>query len=87
LKLKSVLHSLIVIAYNSSYKSLNSMDANIINTFNNSTNTIWSIVTMLLEAKMVHTGIGPLMSTHASVLVDSVGPPSAEVCRTAASFP
>jgi hypothetical protein len=28
-----------------------------------------------------------LMSTHASVLVDSVGPPSAEVCRTAASFP
>jgi hypothetical protein len=29
----------------------------------------------------------PMMSTHASVLVDSVGPPSAEVCRTAASFP
>jgi hypothetical protein len=29
----------------------------------------------------------PLMSTHASVLVDSVGPPSAEVCRAAASFP
>jgi hypothetical protein len=28
-----------------------------------------------------------LMSTHASVLVDSVGPPSAEVCTTAASFP
>jgi hypothetical protein len=28
-----------------------------------------------------------LMSTHASVLVDSVGPPSAEVCRVAASFP
>jgi hypothetical protein len=28
-----------------------------------------------------------LMSTHASILVDSVGPPSAEVCRTAASFP
>jgi hypothetical protein len=28
-----------------------------------------------------------VMSTHASVLVDSVGPPSAEVCRTAASFP
>jgi hypothetical protein len=27
------------------------------------------------------------MSTHASVLVDSVGPPSAEVCRTVASFP
>jgi hypothetical protein len=29
----------------------------------------------------------PLMSTHASILVDSVGPPSAEVCRTAANFP
>jgi hypothetical protein len=28
-----------------------------------------------------------LMSTNASILVDSVGPPSAEVCRTAASFP
>jgi hypothetical protein len=28
-----------------------------------------------------------LMSTHASVLVDGVGPPSAEVCRAAASFP
>jgi hypothetical protein len=28
-----------------------------------------------------------MMSTHASILVDSVGPPSAEVCRTAASFP
>jgi hypothetical protein len=27
-----------------------------------------------------------LMSTHASILIDSVGPPSAEVCRTAASF-
>jgi hypothetical protein len=24
---------------------------------------------------------------HASILVDSVGPPSAEVCRAAASFP
>jgi hypothetical protein len=30
---------------------------------------------------------GRVMSTHASVLVDSVGPPSAEVCRVAASFP
>jgi hypothetical protein len=28
-----------------------------------------------------------VMSTHASVIVDSVGPPSAEVCRAAASFP
>jgi hypothetical protein len=27
-----------------------------------------------------------VMSTHASILVDSVGPPSAEVCRTAPSF-
>jgi hypothetical protein len=30
---------------------------------------------------------GEVMSMHASVLVDSVGPPSAEVCRAAASFP
>ena len=28
-----------------------------------------------------------LMSTNASILVDSVGPPSAEVCRTSANFP
>jgi hypothetical protein len=28
-----------------------------------------------------------LMSTHASILVDSVGALSAEVCRTATSFP
>jgi hypothetical protein len=28
-----------------------------------------------------------VMSTHVFVLVDSVGPPSAEVCRAAASFP
>jgi hypothetical protein len=27
------------------------------------------------------------MSTNASILVDSVGSPSAEVCRIAASFP
>jgi hypothetical protein len=27
------------------------------------------------------------MSTHTSVLVDSVEPPSVEVCRAAASFP
>jgi hypothetical protein len=32
-------------------------------------------------------GDAHVMSTHASVLVDSVGPPSAEVCRAAASFP
>jgi hypothetical protein len=29
----------------------------------------------------------PMMSMHASILVDSVGPPSAEVCRTTTSFP
>ena len=28
-----------------------------------------------------------VMSTHASILVDSVGPPRVEVCRTAACFP
>jgi hypothetical protein len=28
-----------------------------------------------------------VISTHASILVDTVGPPSAEVCRAAASFP
>jgi hypothetical protein len=28
-----------------------------------------------------------VMFTHTSVLVDSVGPPSAEVCRAAANFP
>jgi hypothetical protein len=28
-----------------------------------------------------------VMSTNTSILVDSVGPPSAEVSRTAASFP
>jgi hypothetical protein len=31
--------------------------------------------------------VSKVMSTHASVLVDSVGPLSAEVCRAAASFP
>jgi hypothetical protein len=28
-----------------------------------------------------------LMSMHASILLESVRPPSAEVCKTAASFP
>jgi hypothetical protein len=28
-----------------------------------------------------------LMSTHASILLDNIGPPSVEVYRTAASFP
>jgi hypothetical protein len=27
-----------------------------------------------------------MISTHASIFIDSVGPPSAEICRTAASF-
>jgi hypothetical protein len=30
---------------------------------------------------------GAMMCMHVSILVDSVGPPSAEVCRAAASFP
>jgi hypothetical protein len=42
---------------------------------------------MLLHTPMMNIANTVLMSTHASVLVDSVGPPSAEVCRTAASFP
>jgi H+/Cl- antiporter ClcA len=36
---------------------------------------------------LAHTSIDILMSTHASILVDSVGPPSAKICRTTASFP
>jgi hypothetical protein len=32
-------------------------------------------------------GDSGVMSTHAFALVDSVGPPSAEVCRAASSFP
>ena len=44
------------------------------------------------NAKSEGSSLGPyrrwgVMSTHASILVDSVGPPRAEVCRTAASFP
>jgi hypothetical protein len=34
-----------------------------------------------------HPGEHALMSMNASILVDSVGPPSAVVCRTATSFP
>jgi hypothetical protein len=37
--------------------------------------------------KWLGASVGWVMSTHTSVLVDSVGPPSAEVCRTTASFP
>jgi hypothetical protein len=40
---------------------------------------------MVKDLKVIY-GKG-LMSTHASILVDSVGPPSAEVRRTIASFP
>jgi hypothetical protein len=36
---------------------------------------------------LMQAGLATVMSTHAFVLVDSVGPPSAEVCRTATSFP
>jgi hypothetical protein len=44
------------------------------------------------QATLLHCSRPPttrrrLMSTHASVLVNSVGPPSAEICRAAASFP
>jgi hypothetical protein len=42
------------------------------------------LLTHLLCVSDVHCAV---MSTHASVLVDSVGPPSVEVCRAAASFP
>jgi hypothetical protein len=43
-------------------------------------------VLAILVKRAVEQGL-IVMSTHASVLVDSVGLPSAEVCRTAASFP
>jgi hypothetical protein len=39
------------------------------------------------ERSVSFLGRRQVISTHASVLVDSVGPPSAEVCRAAASFP
>jgi hypothetical protein len=38
---------------------------------------------MLMKEKI----LWALISTNTSILVDSVGPPSAEVCRIAASFP
>jgi hypothetical protein len=41
---------------------------------------------LLLQEKLFHF-FRALMSTNASILVDSVGPPSAGVCRTASSFP
>ena len=44
------------------------------------------VLAMVNDLQLIF-GKGPdglLMSTHASTLVDYVGPPSAEVCRTAA---
>jgi hypothetical protein len=47
--------------------------------------TVYSVVQDFLDNVFkLH---GMLMSTHASILVDGVGPPSADVCRAAASFP
>jgi hypothetical protein len=56
---------------------------------------VWPPVGMAAKAAGLQlTDSGPstpmsrmVMSTHTSVIVDSVGPPSAEVCRTTASFP
>jgi hypothetical protein len=44
----------------------------------------WERMKSLIKNCPTH---GLMMSMHASILVDSVGPPSAEVRRTAASFP
>jgi hypothetical protein len=44
----------------------------------------WDLLLLQSPAKVLEKS---LMSTNASIIVDSVGPPSAEVCRTAASFP
>jgi hypothetical protein len=47
-----------------------------------------SLVAMYLRRQLgLWLGHRWVMSTHTSVLVDSIGPPSAEVCRTTASFP
>jgi hypothetical protein len=42
---------------------------------------------LMQGGKVVAYASRQLMSTHASILVDSVGPASAEVCRAAAIFP
>jgi hypothetical protein len=44
---------------------------------------------LLKAAEVLHLGapLAAVMSTHVYVLVDSVGPPSAEICRAASSFP
>jgi hypothetical protein len=44
-------------------------------------------VLQIVQKELSDTMAWRLMSTHASVLVDSIGPPSTEVCRAAASFP
>ena len=44
-------------------------------------------VDLFTRRKIVGDERGWLMSTNASTLTNSVGPPSAGVCRTAASFP
>jgi hypothetical protein len=50
--------------------------------------SIWmQTLAIITIVDMVVTEACRMMSTHAFILVDSVGPPSAEVCRTAASFP
>jgi hypothetical protein len=41
----------------------------------------------IVESPKSTTATKSLMSTHASILVDSVEPSSAEVCRTATNFP
>jgi hypothetical protein len=47
----------------------------------------WLMWELLLLQSPVTAPEKSLMSMNASILVDSVGPPSAEVCRTAANFP
>jgi hypothetical protein len=46
-----------------------------------------TISTTTTIALIIVVAVIAMMFMHVSVLVDSVGPPSAEVCRTAASFP
>jgi hypothetical protein len=55
--------------------------------FLNSKYTFTYTVSMKVNIQNPRKMIMYVMSTHASVLVDSVGPPSVEVCRAAANFP